>query len=112
VGSDWNRRLSNRTLAGTSREIQPEPDHTPSGGSVALIALLVPALMMLLMLALEAFEDYLFPPSSSYSEEPGRTERAAAVRAHLPTASTRHDGTTASVTWRSLSRYEEDFADD
>ncbi|WP_405541062.1 hypothetical protein [Streptomyces phaeochromogenes] len=32
------------------------------GGTVILIALLVPMALLLLMIALAAFEDYLFPP--------------------------------------------------
>lgn len=36
----------------------------PLGGTVILIALLAPAMLLLLMFALDALENLLFPPSS------------------------------------------------
>jgi hypothetical protein len=44
-----------------------------------LIALLLPVFMMLLLLALEAFEDLLFPPAEP-PRQPGRVERSRARR--------------------------------
>ncbi|MFG2022733.1 hypothetical protein [Streptomyces sp. NPDC048825] len=41
-----------------------------------LIALLLPVFMMLLMLALEAFEDFLFRPAKPRRHPPGHDERS------------------------------------
>jgi hypothetical protein len=47
---------------------------------VIFIALLLPVFMMLLMLALEAFEDFLFRPAKPRRSPPGHGERSAPKR--------------------------------
>jgi hypothetical protein len=60
-----------------ARTIQPQsPITLPSGGSVILIALLLPVFMMLLMLVLEAFEDFLFRPAKPRRHPSGHVERS------------------------------------
>ncbi|PAZ10935.1 hypothetical protein CLM62_38475 [Streptomyces sp. SA15] len=81
AGDQQTRGLRGSVLASTSSEIHPatEPITLPSGGPVILIALLLPVFMMLLMLALEAFENLLFPPAEP-PRQPGRVERSRARR--------------------------------
>lgn len=84
----WHKGLSVRvtpfspTLRGTwFFRAQPQsPITLPSGGSVIFIALLLPVFMMLLMLALEAFEDFLFRPAKPRRSPPGHGERSAPKR--------------------------------
>jgi hypothetical protein len=69
AGADMRHQPFGRILK-SGHSLSPGPQ--PKGGPVIVLALALPLLMMAALFALDAFEDWLFPPSEpAESTSPG-----------------------------------------